>query len=218
MGHYRLLVFDLDGTLVDTAPDITECVNAVLKEEGLPSRGIQEVKKAIGLGVHELIRGLSPRPLDPGHLERLVLRFRELYWADSSRLSRPFPGVIEALAGPLAAVRKAVLTNKPHDYAVKILAELGMASHFEIVVGGGHRSLPYKPQTGGLEYILSQADAKPADTALIGDSSIDRRTAQDAGVDFFWVGYGYEEPPQEETLPVFSKAAEWSALANGRKG
>ncbi len=208
-----LVIFDLDGTLVDTAPDITACANAVLRDEGRGEEPLAAMRGAIGLGAHELFRRLLAKdPPDDAALERMVERFKALYAQNLVRQSRPFEGVRESLEGPLKDVAKAVVTNKPHALTVRLLAELGLERHFKRVIGM-HSGFPPKPDPAAVLDVMGSLGFLPSETLLVGDSAVDYRTAQNAGVDFAWVSYGYEEAPPAGSVRAFACADQWKEIA-----
>jgi len=215
--RYELLIFDLDGTLVDTAPDITDCANAVFRALRFPERSPAEVTQAIGKGVRDLMqRLLGPLGADEKVLARAVELFRKAYGANLVRRSRPYPGVMEALEGPLKGFKKAIVTNKPHALTIEMLRLLGLESHFiEGAVIGMGGEFPAKPDAAAVLHVMRICAATPAQTIFIGDSSIDMETASRAEVDFGWVSYGYEDLSRQAPRVKFNDATEWRKLANG---
>lgn len=212
--QYKLLIFDLDGTLVDTAPDICACANAVFRQEGLPDRTDAEITKAIGRGVRDLMTKLLPPEHRTGPVfDRAVESFRSRYAAELTLRSAPYPGVIEMLGGPLEPFAKAVITNKPEPLPQTMLERLGMSPFFKVVVGTGGE-FPAKPDPASVRFAMQKAGAGPRETLFIGDSSIDLETCRAAGIDFAWVRYGYEQLP-EFSGRVFSNAWEWRSIRNG---
>ncbi len=197
---------------MDTAADIAASANHVLKIMGYPEQPHADVKHGIGLGVHELMRYVMG-DVERGDekLEQAVRLFREHYEVHLADATRPYPGVVETLRGPLAGFRKAILTNKPQHLTEKILAALKLSNLFDPVVGTGG-DLPAKPEPQGLQSIMKFHNAKPEQTILIGDSEVDRLTAKNAGVDFGWVDYGYDSITEMDQIPVYSSAKEWRKL------
>ncbi len=210
------MIFDLDGTLVDTAPDIAACANAVLAEEGLREKSLKAIYTSIGLGVHELFRRL----LEPGTvpddsmIERMSVRFKSIYFDRIAVHSRPYPGVREMLEGPLSGIDKAIVTNKPHVLSVRLLEALDLERHFRRVVGM-HNGFPAKPDPAGVRDVLSTLDCPPERALFVGDSSVDCETARNAGTGFAWVSYGYEETKPEPGVRTFTQASEWREIVNG---
>ncbi|HTL70780.1 MAG TPA: HAD-IA family hydrolase [Candidatus Eisenbacteria bacterium] len=209
MPRYDLLVFDFDGTLVDTAADIAEHVNAVLGEFGRPGRSLKEVQKAIGRGMRELLKGVGFPEGDPS-LEAAAALLRLRYAESPIRHSRAYPGVVEALAGPLKDLPKAIVTNKPQFLTDKILGELDLARHFGLVLGDG-AGFPRKPDPASLRHCLAHFRAEPERTLFIGDSLVDHQTASGAGVDFVWADYGYDDALSgRDGVRRSSGAADWA--------
>jgi len=209
-GSHALIVFDFDGTLVDTAPGIHEGANAILRTLGYPARSLGEVKKAIGRGVHELFRDLMG-PGKPEVIEKAVGLFREWYHENPVLKTQVYPGVLPVLEGPLSGLKKAIVTNNPDDLVKVILEKLGMMGLFDIVMGT-QAGFPPKPDPGGVLFVLSRTHFSPRRSILIGDSSIDRETARRAGTAFGWVSYGYESLSPNGSFPVFSNPKEWERV------
>ena len=210
--RYRLLIFDFDGTLVDTAPDIERAANKVLGDRGFPARGLDDVKTAIGKGVHELLRKLTaPRPLESGDLETATQEFKTYYRDHLLDHSRIYPGVVETLEGPLRGVKKAIVTNKPQDLTMRILEELRLTSFFERTIGTG-AEFRAKPDPEAVRFVGDDLGIGADETILIGDSSVDCRTAQNAGIDFAWVKYGYEDVLEAAAQWTFRRPSEWAEL------
>ncbi len=214
-ANYRLLIFDLDGTLVDTAPDISSCANEVFRKLGHRERSMKDITQAIGRGVRDLMQRLIG-PLDPADpkLSEAVDLFRKLYADNLVCESKLYPGVREALEGPLAPLKKALVTNKPHPHTIDILRLLDLSKYFDPVIGTGG-DFPAKPDPAAVLYAMKKYGAAPEETIFIGDSSIDWETAKRASIEFAWVNYGYEDLSRQPPRVTFNAAAEWRALANG---
>ncbi len=212
MKTYELVLFDFDGTLVDTVADIAFYANSVLVDEGFLSHAVGEVKNAIGLGVHELLKCLEPSlGLSSERLDRAVTRFKQAYREKPVRKTRPYPGVAKALSGPLGGTPKAIITNKPQDITLQILRELGMEHHFEHVIGM-HAGYPPKPDPIAMETVIKKMKQKKNSVVYIGDSRVDSETCLNAGVDFVWMDYGYDQLTSEKYLHRFSAAEDWIKL------
>lgn len=234
--RYDLIIFDFDGTLADTAPDIAASANWVLKQTGYPERNLTEVKKAVGRGVHELLHELSglPEPVTGGRagsgsgagaepkrgplegdaLEMACLIYREHYVKNLVVHTKEYEGVSRMLRGPLAGVPKAIVTNKPHVLTERLMAELKFDGLFDPVIGTGWK-YPAKPAGDGVEAVRSQYGARHDRTILIGDSEIDRQTAANAGIRFGWVTYGYDTLTRDGSFCVFENPYQWEELING---
>jgi phosphoglycolate phosphatase len=193
-----LLVFDLDGTLVDTAPDLVATLNVVFTRESLSPLPYDTARKLIGGGVRAMIvRGMEAegRVVNPELIERLFGEFLEHYSAHIADRSRPFPGVIEA-RDALAARghRFAVCTNKLESLSLLLLRELSLVDRFAVICGQDTFGIQ-KPDPEILRRTIAAAGGDPDAAIMIGDSATDIRTAQGAGVPVIAVDFGYSEKP-----------------------
>ncbi len=185
----RLLVFDLDGTLADTQDDLADAVNATRAWAGMPPLPLEEIRLAIGDGAKALIARTVPCP---GPVEEPLRYFIGYYGTRSVVKTRLYPGVAEVLEASQERVR-AVLTNKPERISRRMLQALGIAEHFESVIGGD--SLPTrKPDPAGLLALLERHAVGASEALLIGDSPVDVATARAAGVACAAVLGGYAAP------------------------
>lgn len=188
------LIFDLDGTLVDSLPGIAGSLNRALARIGLPGHGSAEIRGFIGNGSLELARKAVPA----GSPDELALRveaaFKEDYaltWPDGTA---PYPGIPDCLATLAAAgFPMAVLSNKPHPFTVEIVARLFPGVPFDPVFG--HRpDTPRKPDPGAALQITRHWGFEPENCRFIGDSTIDIATARAAGIPAVAVAWGYHDP------------------------
>jgi phosphoglycolate phosphatase len=195
------VVFDLDGTLADTAPDLMAALNAVLAGEDLPPASLQSTRAMIGGGLRALLaRALHARGVDPGEgrFEDLCVDLRARYRARIARESRPYPGVAAALEAIAAAgARLAVCTNKPSALAAALLGELGLARHFAAVVGPDGAPAA-KPDPRHLLFAIEQAGGERKRAIMVGDSASDARAARAAGLPLILVDFGYADAPLAE--------------------
>lgn len=188
------VVFDLDGTLVETAPDLHRVLALVLAERGLPAPGLAAMRRMVGDGARALIeRGLAAagRREHSAGLDRLHARFIELYVEEPCKDSHAFEGVEEVLARLAAAGHPlGVCTNKPQRPSELLLATLGLARHFGAVVGGD--ALPVrKPHPDHLRAVLETLGADPRHAVMVGDSRNDVASAHALGVPCVLVSFGY---------------------------
>jgi phosphoglycolate phosphatase len=186
------LVFDLDGTLVDSLPDLEAALVATLREVGAPALSRDEVRGMIGDGTAALVsRALAARGLPPAMLSERLARFLALYEAAPVARSRPYPGVPETLAALRRDGRSlAVCTNKPQRATLAVLSGLGLEEFFAGIIGGD--VLPVKkPDPGHLRAAIEAIGAMPGDAVMIGDNEHDVATAKAAGVPVILVRYGY---------------------------
>ncbi len=185
----RLVVFDLDGTLVDAFEDIAAAVNHMLAHFGREAMTVEAVKRHVGRGVHELIAGvLGSR--DEALLRRGVDAMTEYYHEHPARLARVYDGVVETLKKLRAhGIRTAVASNKPHALTKKVLEHLGVAELLDDIHGQSDR-FPRKPSPDLLQHLMTAAGTDADMTLLVGDSPTDIEFARAAGVPVVVVTHG----------------------------
>ena len=197
MSH-PTIVFDLDGTLVDTAPDLIATLNAVLAREGYGAVAYEEARTMIGGGArHMLARALTQQgiAIAPGDLDRLFADFIRYYAAHIADHSRPFPGLEPALDLMAAnGARFAVCTNKLEQLAVLLLERLGLAGRFAAICGQDTFGIP-KPDPELLRRTIARAGGDAGNAVMIGDSAADVAIARAAGVPVIAVDFGYSDVP-----------------------
>lgn len=190
---FTTLLFDLDGTLVDSAPDIAAAVNVVLAEIGRDPLSEERVRGFVGDGLAvTLARSLAAAGA-PVQTPDLLTRFEAAYIAGVADRTRPYPGVAATLTAlGNAGLRMAVCTNKSTEPSNVILAALGLQANFELVVGPDKVSQK-KPDPQHIEFCLDALGVKPGETVMIGDSANDVIAANGAGCAAIFVTYGYGE-------------------------
>jgi phosphoglycolate phosphatase len=190
------LVFDLDGTLVDSLPDLAATLAVTLGEVGAPALPRETVRGMIGDGTTALVaRALAASNLPARLLNECLARFLTLYEAAPASLSRPYPGVLATLRALQAAGRRlAVCTNKPQRATLAVLRGLGLDGFFAAVVGGDVLAVK-KPDPAHLLAALDGIGATPGDAIMIGDNEHDVAMAKAAGVPVILVRYGYHRVP-----------------------
>ncbi|MBX3236833.1 MAG: HAD-IA family hydrolase [Nitrospiraceae bacterium] len=181
-----LLIFDLDGTLIESKWDIAESVNLTLRELGVPERPQEEIFGFVGDGVKKLLR-LAVGEADPSLYDEALRVFRGHYLAHCLDRTAFYPG-IETMLGHFADKSKAVATNKSLEYTNVILKGLGQ-HHFKFVVGGDN-GFGLKPEPGMLLHVLEQLGVDKDRAVLIGDSTNDINGGHNAGIRVCAVGYG----------------------------
>lgn len=200
----RVLVFDLDGTLADTAPDLIGTLNVVLTHEGLPPLPLEQARDLIGAGARALLeRGLaaSGRSTDPAEIERLFVHFMRHYHDHIADMSHLFPGVVASLQRfSDAGWTLAVCTNKVEAHAVRLLELLGVADRFAVISGRDTYAF-FKPDPRHLTETVVQAGGDPAAAVMVGDSLTDIKTAKAAGIPVIAVPFGYTEIPVDQLDP-----------------
>jgi len=191
----KAIAFDLDGTLVDTLPDLHESANRMLADLGRPAVAESAVRAYVGDGVDRLVRRLltgdADGEPDTALFDRAGNAFRRHYASVLSRASRPFPGVVEGLQEMRRrGLRLACITNKPSGFTDPLLRDIGLAPYLDLVLSGD--SLPRKKPNPLPLLHCAQAFGVPASRLLmIGDSPNDTRAARAAGCPVFCVPYGY---------------------------
>jgi phosphoglycolate phosphatase len=207
------VVFDLDGTLVDSAPDLAATLNIIFAREGLPPVAYDTARKLVGGGARSMIeRSLAAqgRKVGTPAIDGLFKGFIDHYAAHIADRSRAFPG-LEAALDELTAggCRFAVCTNKLEWLSVRLLDALGLSNRFAAICGADTFGLQ-KPHPDLLRRTIARADGEPAHAVMVGDSLSDIATARAAGVPVVAVDYGYAETPVSELGPdrVISALAE----------
>ena len=197
------IVFDLDGTLVDTAPDLIATLEALFVREGLPAPD-GELRNMIGGGARRLIeRALERKNVKTSadEVERLYAGFIEHYTAHIADRSRPFPGLEPALDALAAAgCRLAVCTNKLEFLAVRLLDTLGLARRFAAICGQDTYGLQ-KPDPEVLRRTVARAGGKMRCALMVGDSETDIDMAREAAIPVVAVDFGYTETPVNLLAP-----------------
>jgi phosphoglycolate phosphatase len=199
-----LAVFDLDGTLVDTAPDLVATLNTIFAREGLPPVAYEAARNMVGGGARALIeRGLRAdgRALATEQVDHLVKDFITHYAEHIADHSRPFPGLTAALdALEAGGCRLAVCTNKLEWLAVRLLDRLGLSARFFAICGSDTFGLQ-KPNPELLRRTIIRCRGSAKSTVMIGDSISDIGMARSAGVPIVAVTYGYTETPVTQLGP-----------------
>ncbi|HXV62924.1 MAG TPA: HAD-IA family hydrolase [Vicinamibacteria bacterium] len=184
----KLVIFDLDGTLVDSGEDITASVNELLADVGRDPLSIARVRDYVGNGVRKLVeRALAG--FSPSEIDLAVSRYREIYRRRLLEHTVAYPGVVEALRALRSRCRSAVLTNKPLRESRMILEGLELDQFFFSIYGGDSFAR-MKPDPIGVERLLAEGEAKPTEALLVGDTEVDFETARNARIASCLVSYG----------------------------
>jgi phosphoglycolate phosphatase len=187
-----LLVFDLDGTLVDSVPDLHAALNEMLRERGGRPLTQSQVKHMVGDGVPALVaRALAASGADPAEAATALPRFLDIYEASSTNLTRPYPGVPETLrALRYRGYRTAICTNKPQRATLAVLGGLDLLPMFD-GIAGGDRFPVRKPDPGHLLALIAELGSSREAAAMIGDNENDAASAHAAAVPLVLMRYGY---------------------------
>ena len=196
----HFVVFDLDGTLIDSRRDLADAANALIVERGGAPLEVDRIASMVGEGAAKLVmRAMKAANLTRDDLDAALARFLELYDERLLAHTRLYDGTRDMLETLRARATLAVLTNKPQRPTERILDGLGIAPFFTHVVGGD-TAHGRKPDPAGLRYLMSAAGAAVDGTTMIGDSAIDLRTARAAGVRCCLVRYGFGFPTAAQEL------------------
>jgi phosphoglycolate phosphatase len=200
-----LIVFDLDGTLVDSSRDLAESTNELLASYGAAELHVAAVLGMVGEGARVLVeRALARAKLDVSVNEALD-RFRAIYDRRLLNHTRPYDGIVDVVRSAAGLSPLAVLTNKPLVPTERILEGLGLAQYFRWTAGGDS-AFPRKPDPAALHHLMEQAGATRASTIFVGDTMVDVRTARNAGVRVCMALYGFGHFRGEDGLDT----ADWS--------
>lgn len=195
------IVFDLDGTLVDTAPDLTNALNHVLTSRGHAAVSAETVRSAVGLGARAMIEVALRRAGATDDIDQMLAEFLVHYEANIATESRPFPGAVAALEGLAASgATLAVCTNKREYLSRRLLQELEIERYFGAIAGRDTFSVA-KPDPGHLTGVIGLAGGKASRAVMVGDSEVDIRTAKSAGVPVILVSFGYAGAPLDRLAP-----------------
>lgn len=216
----RLIVFDLDGTLIDSQTDLTNSINAMLAEFGREPLPEEIIADYIGDGAAMLVRRALGDPEDEALVENALRHFLDHYRVHKLDHTRVYPGVMESLEAVRTMAdgtprKLAVLTNKPVRASAEICEGLGLARYMFRIYGGNSFATK-KPDPEGLNRIIREAEVSPGETLMVGDSSVDILTARRAGAWALGCRFGLSSHTVE-TIPcdcLVDSAAEWAeALA-----
>jgi len=204
LAGVRAILFDLDGTLVDTAPDITAAVDATLRTLEMPALEPATVRSYIGRGVDVLLHRILTGERDGNATRDLHGRARDVFFdeyrASNGRTAKIYPGVLEGIEhARRIGLRLCCVTNKLQGFSDDLLQQVGLDRYFELVVGGD--ALPKrKPHPAPLLYAAKRLGVEAAECLMIGDSSNDAHAARAAGMPVVLVPYGYTEDVPIETI------------------
>ncbi len=190
---YRLYLFDVDGTLTDSAEDICGAVGVVLDRHGYPPQPFELLRSYIGRHLTDLFVDMIPG-ITPDGVERLIADYREVYWAREHNGTKLFPGVAEAV--PRLAGLKSTATTKGTPTTRVVLEKFGLLPYFDHVQGTD--GFPAKPSPEVIHKSLDLFGVDPRDALMIGDAPADIAAARAAGVTVCAVSYGYGNPSEME--------------------
>ena len=188
----QLVIFDLDGTLLDTLDDLADAVNWALKQEQLPRRTREEVRAFVGNGIRNLIERAVPAGTEAAQTDRVFAGFKARYAGHCADKTRPYPGILELLARLRAeGIRTAVVSNKA-DFAVQTLCRDYFPGLVDCAVGE-RAGIPKKPAPDSVQEVLRALKISREQAVYVGDSEVDVVTARNAGMDGILVLWGFRD-------------------------
>ena len=192
MAKYNCVIFDLDGTILDTIDDLRDNVNYALEENAFPPRSLEEIRSFVGNGIRKLVERAVPANTDEKSVDAVFTCFNARYKDHCMDKTKPYDGVLELLAELRErSIKTAVLSNKA-DYAVHILCEKYFAGLFDCVAGM-RDDVPRKPNPEGVYRVLETLGAKKEEAVYIGDSEVDVLTARNSDLDCIAVDWGFRD-------------------------
>ena len=193
--RYKAVLFDMDGTVLDTLADLTNAVNHILAQYGMPQRTPREVAGFLGNGAARLLTLSVPAGTGEETVREMLAVYQPWYDAHCAILTAPYPGIVELMeALKKAGVKQAVISNK-QDRAVRRLADEHFPGLLETAVGESE-SVRRKPNPDAVLAALREMDVAPEDAVYVGDTEVDLLTAQNAHLDCAVVGWGFRTEAQ----------------------
>lgn len=187
---YDTILFDLDGTLLDTLEDLTDSVNLMLEKEGYPARTSDNIKAYIGNGARELIRKALPEGISEEEISRCLSEYRKIYRRNMFHKTHPYEGITETLQIlKRMGVRIGVVSNKPND-ATREMCSIYFGDSVDAAIGDNSERRK-KPEPDNILEVLSQMGSNRENTLYVGDSEVDVATAKNAVLDCAGVAWGY---------------------------
>ena len=189
---YQALIFDLDGTLLDTLDDLADSVNAVLRQYQYPQKTREEVCAAVGNGIAKLIEGVIPEGRANASFDRVLADFKQYYGAHCEDKTAPYAGISDLLAKcQCAGIKMAIVSNKA-DFAVKTLAKAWFPDTIPVAIGENEAAgIRKKPAPDTVDLALRELGVTRADAAYVGDSEVDVLTARNCEMPCLSVTWGF---------------------------
>jgi len=189
---YKLVIFDMDGTILDTLVDLANAVNYALTEAKHPQRSLEEIRSYLGNGMYNLIRLSAPEGTEPEALIALENSFTAYYKAHCNENTKPYNGIIELIEElHTTGIKTAVVSNKP-DFGVQLLVKEHFPTSFDAAVGE-RTGIAKKPAPDSVNEVLKQLSIDRHEAVYIGDSEVDIATAKNAGMDGVIVTWGFRD-------------------------
>ena len=190
MMKYDLVIFDLDGTILNTLDDLAGAVNYAHDAHGFPTRSVEEVRRTVGNGVANLISRSVPAGTDADECASVLADFKARYRDHINDETRPYPGIAELLASLRSAGVKVGVNSNKFDAALQNLCRLHFDGLYDIAAGECETT-PKKPDPTAAQRMMAELHVAPDRAIYIGDSAVDLETAKNAGTDSAWVSWGF---------------------------
>lgn len=189
---YKAIVFDLDGTLLNTLEDLKDAVNFALRQKQMPERSLEEIRNFVGNGIANLLKRSVPAGTGEQETAEALAIFREYYGAHCQDKTKPYDGIMELLAEiKKSGIRTAVVSNKA-DFAVKELIPFYFGDSIPVAMGENEaEGIPKKPAPDMVWKALEELGCSREEAVYIGDSDVDVQTAKNSGLDFIGVSWGF---------------------------
>jgi len=214
---YKLVIFDLDGTVLDTIGDLANAVNAALKMHSLPTHSVEQVRIMVGNGVANLIMRATPEGTSDEKRAEILADFKAYYRDHVNDVTKPYAGIPTLLKALKDAGVKVGINSNKYDAALQNLCHIHFEGLYEFAVGESEIS-PRKPDPTAAKRIMDAMGVNPEETIYIGDSNVDLNTAANAGIDSAWVSWGFRKRNEMEGCEItnaFDTAEELQAFLLG---
>ena len=199
MKKYKAVIFDLDGTLLNTLEDLADSVNYILQKFGYPQRRKKTIRRFLGNGIKRLMELSLPQNLNEKEREKAFLAFKEYYTEHCQIKTKPYPGLPELL-GKLAAkeYKLAIVSNKNYA-AVQALNKTYFSQYIQVAIGE-KSGIRKKPAPDTVLAALKMLDCSKEEAVYVGDSEVDKATADNTGMDCILVSWGFRDKPELQSL------------------
>ena len=194
----KTIIFDLDGTILNTLVDLKNAVNHGLKTRNLPEKDLEYVRIAIGNGTQVLIKRCCPEDISEEERAIVFANFKNYYLEHYDDFTRPYPGIVEMLKKLKGQVRLGVVSNKDHDLVIKIINK-EFTGLFDIIQGS-YFDKPKKPNPYLIDKIIKENNLDKNECLYVGDTNIDKESATNAGLEYLLVNYGYRTKEELEKM------------------
>lgn len=198
---YKTILFDLDGTLLDTLRDLYSSINRALKANGLPERSLEEVRRFVGNGIRKLVERAVPAGTEEDMIERVLDDFKADYAVHANDETAPYPGVMDALSALRAKHKTIAIVSNKADFAVQHLSALYFGELVDFPLGE-REGIPRKPAPDMIRLVLDSLSADCDTAVYVGDSDVDVETAKNADMDLVLVDWGFRD--RETLLPLLA--------------